>query len=47
MSARVACPCVAVGLWKKKHLKKIIRRKTIASYNVFKKKITKLNFQLS
>jgi hypothetical protein len=47
MTARVACPCVAVGLWKKKNIKKIIWRKTIVSYNVFKKKNYKTKFSIS
>jgi len=47
MPAHMACPCVAVSLWEKKTLKKIIWRKTIASYKVFKKKNYKAKFSTS
>ena len=44
MSARVACPCVAVGLWKKKTFKKNHTEKDYCKLQCFQEKNYKTKF---
>ena len=46
MTARVACPCVAVGLWKKKH-KKNHMEKDYCKLQCFQEKKYKTKFSNS